>query len=80
MSVYETDSPLAEALGAIVGRCPPKCALGCRSIDELSDQELDELQQWASRWARPCWATGDGILEAAELLVQWAAAAENDNI
>jgi len=73
--------PLKEALLAITGKEVPRetCLLdGVFNCSELDDGELFALGDWCTQNARPHWATGDGILEAAELLV--SRAKENDNI
>jgi len=62
-------SPLYEALQAITGQNPPEFTIGKFSVRELTDEEDWELQAWCINNARPHWATGSGIVEAAETLV-----------
>jgi hypothetical protein len=45
---------------------------------DYTDAENEKLQDWCSMHARPHWATGLGLIEAAELIVQGAV--ENSNI
>ena len=72
--IYPTpDSPLAEVLRAMIGEDPPVDLTGVYSIDEIdSDEDWEVLQNWASCNAKPGWATGYGILEAADLVVRSA--------
>lgn len=71
-------SPLSEALEVLVGDPPPDFLEGVFSCEDLSDDEILQISDWCSLWARPEWATGTGVLEAAELMVQDAV--DNDNI
>ena len=77
MSYYIDRGPLADALFAITGMEPPKYTHGLYLSESLEDKAVD-LQDWCADNARPSWATGLGVLEAAELLVQQAV--ENANI
>jgi len=80
MSYYSSQSPLQEALVAITGKLPPaELDLdGIRHASELDDTKSQFLSDWCTQNARPHWATGDSILEAAELIV--LRAQENANI
>jgi hypothetical protein len=78
MAYYGTRShPFREALAAVVGKEPP-AFVGGHGTNGLSDQQLMELQDWCSENARPHWAAGLSMIEAAELIV--AGAVENANI
>lgn len=59
-------NPLHEAIAAIIGKPVPEGLEG------------EDLQNFVTQNANPYWATGDGIIEAAELLVKRAQ--ENANI
>jgi hypothetical protein len=77
-SLYTSSpDPLREALLAICGKEPPDFVRG-HGISGLSDQQVSALQDWCSLNARPEWATGLGVLEAAELIVSQAV--DNANI
>ena len=78
MSEWRVDNPLTEALRAITGAEPPTYTHGAFSCDDLPDCAVFHLQDWCSLHARPDWATGLGVLEAADLIVQLAV--ENANI
>jgi len=71
-------NPLAVALQVITGEEPPTYTHGVFSSQELSDENVSDLQDWCSFHARPFWSTGIGVLEAAELIVQEAV--DNGNI
>jgi len=79
-SYYSSENPLQEALEAITGKFPPaELDLdGIRHASELDDARSESLSDWCTQNARPHWATGDSILEAAELIV--LRAQENANI
>ena len=51
---------------------------GVHHSDEIPDAIAEALQDYCALHARPAWATGGSIIEAADLLV--ARALENDNI
>jgi hypothetical protein len=76
--MYEERSPLLAALLAITGAPPPDYLRGVKALGALSPEQLQHLQDWASYNARPDWATGESILDAAQLLV--ARAIENNNL
>lgn len=71
------EHPFREALLAVVGKEPPAFVKGF-GTQGLSDPQIQELQDWCSLNARPHWATGLSMMEAAELIV--AGAIENANI
>ena len=77
---YCSENPLEEALEVITGKRPPtELELsGVRHASELDDAKSQSLSDWCTQNARPHWATGDSILEAAELIV--LRAQENANI
>lgn len=75
---YSTpEHPFREALQFVVGKEPPAYVKGF-GIEGLTDSQLTELQDWCSLNARPEWATGLSMIEAAELIVKGAI--ENGNI
>jgi hypothetical protein len=77
MSYYgKIKSPLGEALALITGTMPPNLE-GIYHSSQLDDEKGLALSEWCEAY-RPTIFTGDGTLEAAELLVQRAL--ENDNI
>lgn len=65
-----------EAIKTVVGKYPPMLVPPFGSKD-MGD-EVMELQDWCSENARPAWATGLSMIEAAELIVDQAI--ENANI
>ena len=65
-----------EALKILVGKYPPMLVPPF-SAHDMGD-EVTELQDWCSDNARPAWATGLSMIEAAELIVDQAV--ENANI
>lgn len=71
-------NPLTEALSAITGEVPPAYTHGAFSVADLTEAEMLTLQDWCCIHARPEWATGIGVLEAAELIVREAV--DNANI
>ena len=71
-------SPLCSALLSITGKMPPFDLYGVYCASELSDDLAGQLEDWCSVNASPYWATGGGVLEAAELLVDRAV--ENANL
>ncbi|WP_417744764.1 hypothetical protein [Rosistilla oblonga] len=74
----KVDNPLSEAIEAIVGEAPPVDLTGCYSLREIEDDAFIDLQNWASDHAKPTWATGLGVLEAAAWIVEQAV--DNCNI
>ncbi len=78
MTYYSCDAPLREALIAITGKEPCLNLLNVKHSNELTPQEQNHLYEWCTQNRRPYWATGLGVLEAAELLV--LTAIENANI
>lgn len=76
--LYETNTPLADALEAIIGQQPPAFVGAAYNSSELPDDLAEQLQDWCSGNANPYWATGDSILETAEIMVERAI--ENANI
>jgi hypothetical protein len=69
--------PFREALQAVVGKVPPAYVKGF-GTEGLTDKQVSDLQDWCSLNARPEWATGLSMIEAAELIVRGAI--ENGNI
>lgn len=75
---YRTpEHPFREALAAVVGKEPPEYVRGF-GFSEMTEKQKDELQSWCSLNARPHWATGLSMIEAAETIVEGAI--ENANI
>jgi hypothetical protein len=70
---------LSDALEAITGIIPPaELVSGVLRLADLDDGQVIGLQDWCSLNARPTWATGEGIMDAAFLMVERAI--ENGNI
>lgn len=80
MSYYDTPvAPMAEAISVIAGTPPPFWLEGVYKFNDITDEHVQEaLQSWCSEHARPVWATGLSMIEAAELIVEMAI--ENANI
>jgi hypothetical protein len=76
--MWHSDNPLNEALVAITNQTPPFDLDGIMNSSDLPDTVALQLSDWCSLNANPEWATGSGILEAANLLVERAL--ENGNI
>jgi hypothetical protein len=70
---------LSDALEAITGVVPPaELVLGFFCLSDLDDGQVLALQDWCSLNARPTWATGESIMDAAFLMIERAI--ENGNI
>ncbi len=69
--------PIRDVLVAMTGKTPPVFVKGY-SVYNLTDEQWEELQDWAVNTCRPSWLTGIGLLEAAEHQVQEAVS--NGNI
>jgi hypothetical protein len=78
MAIWNPKDPIREALSALCGGKEPPAFVRGHTTQGLTDRQNEELQDWCSTNGRPEWATGIGIIEAAELLV--AEAVNNDNI
>jgi hypothetical protein len=74
--IEERPNYFREALKVVVGKYPPMLVPPFGAHD-MGD-EVMELQDWCSENARPRWATGLSMIEAAELIVDQAV--ENANI
>jgi hypothetical protein len=80
--------PFQNAIEAILGPLPlmtgadnyPICQKLERILvsEELPDHEVLRLQDYCSLRAKPAWATGESIIDAADLMVERAI--ENGNI
>lgn len=72
--------PLREALTALTNEECPFDLQGHLTFPEKTNEgvELINVQAWAKQHAKPRWATGESILDAAELIVYRAT--ENNNI
>jgi len=75
--MWTTQHPIREALQALCGAEPPAFVQGW-DINDLTEDQVQELQDWCSLNARPEWATGLSMMEAAVLIVEGAV--ENNNI
>jgi len=52
---------------------PPSIPLeGICQVSEMSNKEAIALVQWCHMNPRPCWATGAGMIRAAEAMVEAA--------
>lgn len=65
----DSGNPIREAIRAVTGAEPPSFVVG-HSLHGLSGEEKDGLQAWAASNARPEWATGLSMIEAAELIIR----------
>ena len=70
--------PLREMLEALTGEAPPDYITTQYSSSELTEYEQDKLQWWCVDYVRPVWATGIGLLEAADKMIEEAVS--NGNI
>jgi hypothetical protein len=73
-------SPLREAIATITGEEPPLdlCPPGVHSTEGMHEDTVLLLQDWCAEHARPKWATGLWVLDAAEDCVRQAV--DNANI
>lgn len=71
------DDPIREVLLALTGKSPPSFVKGY-NFKNLTSEQWDTLHQWCVRHVKPHWATGIGLLEAAEAMVEEAV--DNANI
>lgn len=74
---YNPIHPYREALAALMGAEPPIYVLGY-DTSNLTEHQQMELQDWAATNAKPEWALGITMLEAADQMVHDAVG--NDNI
>ncbi len=75
---YETPAdPFRVVLRELLGKEPPPFVRGYGTRG-YSDAEVQQLQDFCSVNARPHWATGLSMIEAAELIVEGAV--QNANI
>lgn len=72
MKRLEVVSPLKEALEAMLGEKAPAFLEGVFSTDELTEPQVEKLQNWCCYFARPHWSTGIAIMEAADRIVSEA--------
>ena len=75
---YETMTPLADALEAIIGKPAPDYISNSYNSADLTRTQQEKLEHWASYNARPFWATGGSIVDSANLMVERAL--ENANL
>ena len=80
MSMYyvKKQGPLAEALEVITGISPPFELSSALTQSDMDEATMLALCDWCSANARPAWATGESIYDAAWMIVERAI--ENDNI
>lgn len=76
--INDVSDPLYEALAALTRAEPPEIVRGLISAEELTDEQFSQLHDWAADNVVPDWATGIGLIDAAEMLVR--SAIENQNI
>ncbi len=69
--MWETTNPIREVLVALCRAEPPKFVQGY-NFDGLTEKQMEELQDWCSVNAKPEWATGLSMIEAAEMIVSEA--------
>jgi len=71
---FNTRAPLKDAIEAIANKTIPSSIPleGISRVSEMSDKEAIALVQWCHMNPRPCWATGAGIIKAAEAMVEAA--------
>ena len=74
----EIQSPLGSMLYALTGVMPPAFVNGIYASNELSEDQQMELHDWCTTHVKPHWATGIGLLEAADQMVEEAVS--NGNI
>lgn len=69
-------APLAEAIAEIVGKMPPFEMDGIWWLDDLPNKIADDLGEWCCYNIESQqyigWATGSGVIDAAELLLKTA--------
>ncbi len=78
MDAPKIKNPLYQVLQHMTGKKPPLVLENCLSFSEISDEEYLLLQDWVCNNSKPYWVTGEGILEAAQIIVNLAL--ENNNI
>ncbi|MEM9067123.1 MAG: hypothetical protein AAGE52_01415 [Myxococcota bacterium] len=74
----KVERPLREALRALTGAEPPSFVGDAYSVSELDESLWTRLQDWCSDHARPEWACGISMMDAADAIVSEAVA--NGNI
>ena len=82
MGYHTPKAPLAQAIAAIVGTVPPFEMDGIWWFKDCPDLFAGELEDWCcyniSKTDNAFWATGSGVIEAAEHLLKTAI--ENANL
>ena len=71
-------NPLKDVLSAMTHSYPPDYLNGLFSSDELHEAYYLEFQDWCASNVLPAWATGIGLIEAADKMV--LEAVRNGNI
>lgn len=65
-------NPFAEALESVIGIRPPFDLDHVFSSSDICDDVFIKLQDWCALHARPSWATGISMIEAADIIVDGA--------
>lgn len=78
MAYYSSSNPLAEAIAPLVDQEPPPYLAGLYFTRQLSERQNIEFADWCSLHTVVIWATGESLLDAADLMVERAI--ENGNI
>lgn len=71
-------NPLFEVISAMTNVTAPFYLKGKFYSNELEDAEYFFFQEWCAYHAKPYWATGTGIIDAADIIV--GEAVKNGNI
>jgi len=74
MVFFKTKAPLKDAIEAIANKTIPSSIPleGICRLSEMGGGEAIALVQWCHINPRPCWATGAGMIKAAEAMVEAA--------
>jgi len=74
MVFFKTKTPLKDAIEAIASKTIPSSIPleGICQVSEMGGGEAIALAQWCHMNPRPCWATGAGMIRAAEAMVEAA--------
>ena len=74
----DVEHPLYEAFKAVTGAEPPEYTKGLAQTTELTGKQQRDLHLDHTSLANPFWATGESIMDVADLIVERAI--ENANI
>jgi len=74
MVFFNARAPLKDAIEAIANKTIPSSIPleGICRLSEMGGGEAIALVQWCHINPRPCWATGAGMIRAAEVMVEAA--------